>query len=119
MIVSSVSYKKNAITEWLIDNSHMYSNNDKKMFFSEFLYKVLLSKAPAWSYEKEARIVRYKAGTLEIPRNILTTVIFGLQTSKQDEQLVKNVVNKYYNHVKIGRAVRNDDDDFGIGTIEI
>lgn len=115
--VSAVSYEPNAISDWLISNSHLY-DDDKREFIIGLLKKMLMSKAPAWSYEQEARIVRPVSGVFEIPRTSLTHVLFGLQTSQQDEQLVRNVIQKYYEGVKFGRAVRLSD-DFGIGTVEI
>lgn len=114
--VSAVSYKPNAISDWLIQNAHLY-DSDKDEFIIRFLKIMLMSKAPAWSYEQEARIVRPVSGVFEIPRATLTHVLFGLQTSQQDEQLVRNVIQKYYEGVKFGRAVRLSD-DFGIGTVE-
>lgn len=115
--VSAVSYAPNAISDWLDENAHLY-RDDIQGFIVGLLKKVLMSKAPAWSHEQEARIVCPKSGLLALPPKALTHVIFGLQTSKQDEKLVRSLVEKYYNEVKFGRVVRTHD-DFGIGTIEI
>lgn len=117
LAVSGVSYEPNAISDWLADNAHLYRDNHQE-FITGLLKKVLISKAPAWEYEKEARIVRPEAGIFDFPREVLTHVIFGLQTSQQDEELVRNIVKKYYTSVKFGRVVRTGD-DFGIGTVEI
>jgi len=114
---SAVSYEPNAISDWLIQNAHLYYE-DNRTFIIELLKKVLMSKAPAWSYEQEARLVRPVSGVFEISRKILTHVFFGLQTSKQDEQLVRNVIQKYYGEVRFGRTIRLSD-DFGIGTVEL
>ncbi len=115
--VSAVSYEPNAISDWLAENAHLYSENHQE-FITGLLKKVLMSKAPAWSYEQEARIVRPETGLFDFPRETLTHVIFGLQTSQQDEELIRSLIGKYYNSVKFGRAVQTDD-DFGIGTVEI
>lgn len=115
--VSAVSYEPNAISDWLIQNARLYEE-DNQAFIIGLLQKVLMSKAPAWSYEQEARIVRFKSGVFEVPRTALTHVVFGLQTSEHDEQLVRNVIGKYYERVKFGRAIRISD-DFGIGVVEI
>jgi hypothetical protein len=115
--VSAVSYEPNSISDWLIQNAHLY-DEDNRTFIIELLKKMLMSKAPAWSYEQEARIVRPVSGVFEVPRNTLTHVLFGLQTSERDEQLVRHVIQKYYEGVRFGRAVRLSD-DFGIGTVEI
>jgi len=115
--VSAVSYEPNSVSDWLNANAHLY-RDDHREFIVGLLKKVLMSKAPAWSYEQEARIVRPKAGLFALPRPALTHILFGLQTSPQDERLVRAVVDKYYGNVRIGRAVRTKD-DFGIGAIEI
>lgn len=115
--VSMVSYKPNAISDWLVENAHLYEENHQE-FITGLLKKVLMSKAPAWSYEQEARIVRPESGPFEVPRSTLTHVIFGLQASKQDEKLVRAVIEKYYDGVGFGRAARTSD-DFGIEIIEI
>jgi len=115
--VSRVSYDANAVSDWLRENIELY-RDDHKNFIIGLLKKVLMSKAPSWSYEQEARIVRPKAGLFEVPRSTLTHVFFGLQTTEQDEQLVRAVVKQNYEGVKFGRAVRTSD-DFGVGVIEI
>ena len=115
--VSAVSYAPNAISDWLGANAHLYQK-DHTAFIIGLLKKFLMSKAPAWQHEQETRIVRPAAGPFELPRETLTHVLFGLQTSREDEQLVRNLVDKYYGKVRFGRAVRTND-DFGIGTVEI
>lgn len=115
--VSALSYAPNAISDWLAENAHLY-RDDHRAFIIGLLMKVLMSKAPAWRHEQEARIVRPNSGLFAFPRETLTHVIFGLQTSQQDEKLIRSLVDKYYDGIKFGRVVRTGD-DFGIGTIEI
>jgi len=114
---SLVSYDPNAISEWLIKNAHLYKQNHHD-FIIGLLKKVLMSKAPSWSYEKEARIIRFESGPHEIPRSALTQVVFGLQASPEDEDRIRKIINKYYEKFKFGRAVRTAN-DFGIEFIEI
>lgn len=115
--VSEVSYAPNAISDWLGANAHLY-RDDHKAFITGLLKKFLMSKAPAWRYEQEARIVRPITGLFGLPRETLTHVVFGLQTSQDDQHLVRSLVSKHYGKVRFGRAVRTSD-DFGIDTIEI
>ena len=115
--VSRVSYDPNAISDWLSRNIAQW-RDDHKSFIIGLLKKVLMSKAPSWKYEEEARIVRPEAGPFMIPRTTLTHIILGLQTSPNDESLVRNIVDKYYEGVKYGRAVRTEE-DFGLGIQEI
>jgi hypothetical protein len=115
--VSAVSYASNAISGWLTENARLYLN-DSREFIIGLLKKVVMSKAPAWVHEQEARIVRPKSGFFTMPRKALTHVIFGLQTSQQDQKMIRSLIDKYYDGVKFGQVVRTDD-DFGIGMTEI
>ncbi len=115
--VSKVSYEPNAITNWLTDNIDLF-DTDHKAFIINLLKTLLSSKAPPWTYEQEVRIIRFTTGLFEIPRETLTHVIFGLQTTEADESLVRSIIGKYYRAVKFGRVKRTDD-DFGIDTEEI
>jgi hypothetical protein len=115
--VAGVSYKPNAISNWLRENIRLYEENHFE-FITGLLKKVLMSKAPSWAYEQEARIVRPVSGLFEIPRQVLTHVVFGLQTSQENESLIRAIVGKYYDGVRFGRAIRTSD-DFGIEIVEI
>ena len=87
--VSALSYAPNAISDWLTENARLY-RDDHREFIIGLLKKVLMSKAPAWRHEQEARIVRPTSGLFALPRETLTHVIFGLQTSQQDEKLIRS-----------------------------
>ena len=115
--VSRVSYDSNAISDWLRQSMSQW-RDDQQSFIIGLLKSVLMSKAPSWAYEQEARIVRLEAGTFNIPRTALTHIFFGLQTTPNDESLVRTVVERYYENVKFGRAVRTDE-DFGLDMQEI
>lgn len=115
--VSKVSYKPNAITNWLTENINLF-DTDHKTFIINLLKTLLVSKAPSWDYEQEVRIIRPVTGLYEIPRETLTHVIFGLQTTEADESLIRSIIDKYYSAVKFGRVMRTDD-DFGINVEEI
>lgn len=113
---STVSYEPNAVSGWLQNNIKLF-RSDHREFIIGLLKKVLTSKAPSWSYEKEAKIIRPITGQYKIHRSIMTKIIFGLQTSQQDEKLIRSIAEKYYEGVEYGRVIRTGD-DFGI-TIKI
>lgn len=115
--VAGVSYEPNAISNWLRENIRLYEENHFE-FITGLLKKILMSKAPSWAYEQEARIVRPVSGLFGIPRHVLTHVVFGLQTSQEDESLIRSIVSKYYEGVGFSRAIRTSD-DFGIEIVEI
>lgn len=115
--VSKVSYEPNSVSDWLNSNIELY-DKDHQGFIINLLKTLLTSKAPSWSYEEEVRIIRPVVGLYEIPRETLTHIIFGLQTSVSDESLIRSITDTYYASVKFGRVVRTND-DFGIDTEEI
>ena len=114
---AGVEYEENRVSEWIVENINLYKTNHPS-FIIGLLKIVLTSKAPAWKYEVEARIIRPKAGFFDIPREFLTNIIFGLQTSDTDKQLISSIADKYYGNIKFGQAVRGQN-DFGIAIEEI
>lgn len=115
--VSRVAYEKNAISNWLKTNIHLFKK-DQQAFIINLLTMFLTSKAPSWLYEEEARIIRPTTGLYEIPRKSLTHIIFGLRTTEGDEALLRSIAEKYYSGVEFGRIFRTHD-DFGINAEEI
>ena len=115
--VSRVSYEPNAISNWLRGNINLFET-DQKAFIINLLTTLLTSKAPSWFYEKEARVIRHVTGLYDIPRDMLTHIIFGLQTSETDEALIRSIADKYYSAIKFGRVVRTNE-DFGINAEDI
>jgi hypothetical protein len=114
--VSRVSYEPNNLTDWLFSHIDLY-DSDRKTYITSLLKSFITSKAPSWRYEKEARIIRQRFGLCAIPKETLTHIIFGLQTSDEDESLIRSIAEKYYDSVKFGRIVRSSD-DFGISSVE-
>ena len=114
---SKVKYRENHVSEWITNNISLYES-DHFSFVTGLLKIVLTSKAPVWYYEEEYRIIRPVAGLYNVPRSSLTNIVFGLQTSKEDKQLITSIANKYYDNIKFGRVVRNSN-DFGIEIEEI
>lgn len=112
---SATTYDDNAITDWLSDHIIQYEYNHYKLV-TGLLKKMLTSKAPSWSYEEEGRIIRPTTGLLEIPKDILKSVTFGLRTSVEDETKVRDVINAHYSNVKYQRVVRGES-DFGLSFI--
>ena len=74
--ISPVSYEPNSVSDWIYNNIDIYES-DHAYFSTELLKKAITSKAPAWQYEKEVRIIRDVNGLYEIPRNSLTQIVFG------------------------------------------
>jgi hypothetical protein len=110
--VSKVFYDQASVSSWLFDNIETYQSNHPS-FMGELLKIITTSKSPHWSYEEEARILTLDAGRQSIPRTIVSKIIFGLQTSDDDIQIVKSLIDKYYTDVEFEKVYRTNN-DFGI-----
>ncbi|MHB1236960.1 MAG: DUF2971 domain-containing protein [Gallionella sp.] len=103
----NVEYHPEPLTEWL-KNAPM----EMTPFAEGLVHKYLKTKNPAWSYEKEARIIRGKHGTFNIKENFLKRVYFGLQTPQTDIDLVTKLAQDYNGCLSFGQLVR-DETEFG------
>ena len=117
--VSEVEYGENPLSDWMIESVPDKIEDDfYDQFTTEILKKVLIVKARGWSYEKECRIIREKAGLFPIPKEFLKQVCFGLDTAESDIQLIQKIVDRSgycvdYCHI------HKLESDFGIRAVEI
>lgn len=110
-----VTYNNNPLTNFIVD----FANDPRvvaKIIMKELLDNIVqlifTSKSPPWSYEGEIRIIRVEHGRLEIPNTFLKQICFGLHTTNDDIELMKEIVTKYENHVHLCRVTRTEG-DFG------
>jgi Protein of unknown function (DUF2971) len=89
-------------------------NVDNDAFIETLIRIYLLSKNPAWAYEKERRIIRREHGIVNIDGNFLKKVCFGLNTPKTDIDLITELARKYCNCTIFAQIVRDDESDFGL-----
>lgn len=111
-IAGNVVYKDNPISDWLIDEVSV-DEKYHRLFLLHVIDRLLLSKAPAWHYEQEFRIISPKVGAYEFPKDSLKGVYFGLNTPDDDEKMIREIVEKNYTNVTFGRIQRTID-DYGI-----
>ena len=72
----------------------------------EMLEHALLTKSSQWNYEREWRIVHYRAGagSYPFPPEALVGVILGAQISAADRELVKEWLNLRNSPIKVFEA---------------
>ena len=114
---AEVLYEPNRVSDWLSTHIKHFKDNQKN-FIQNLLLTVLNAKAPQWNYESEVRVIRTITGVYEVPREIMSQVIFGLQTTEQDKKLIRSIVNKFYNGVRFKEMFRTGN-DFGIQARDI
>lgn len=108
--VDTVKYGGNVFTDWL--DIAPVDAGDSASFLNALATVYLTAKSEQWAYEEEARIIRTEAGLLEVPRNILTGVCFGLRTSLDDIHLITDLVRQYTDCTVFSK-MESDDSDFG------
>jgi hypothetical protein len=112
--IDKVEYGSNPLTDWF-KNLDNVSGND---LGPELIKKILTIKDECWSHEKEIRIIREIVGNLEIDRDFLCQVCFGLNSSKDDITLIKRLINNCGYKVNYCQIIRIES-NFGIKAIEI
>jgi hypothetical protein len=109
----TVKYDSEPVTNFLTQLSQeKYVCNDS--FITTLIIIYLTSKNPAWGYEKEKRIIRREHGTVKINGNFLKRICFGLNTSKDDIDLVTKLARDYCNCTIFAQMVRDEESDFGL-----
>ena len=115
--VAKVGYDENPFTNWFsnISTEKLYRTD---IMFQEFSSLMLTQKSPSWQYEQEVRIIRSKNGPLKIDSSYIKKIIFGLQTPKEDIQLITQIASCVNTNIEFSKFIRSDD-DFGQKLIEI
>lgn len=113
-----VEYGTNPLTDWFIENTPVNGKPDFEEFTHGVIKKVLTIKSCCWDYEKEIRIIRKKRSTLDIPRDFLRQVCFGMNTVDSDIDLIRKLVDSSGYKVAYCKIERSQN-DFGIQTKEI
>ena len=107
-----VIYRNNPLTRWLVNE--IDEDLEAAVASLEIMKRVLTMKSKAWSYEKEGRLLRRSSGLLEIPRQFLKQVIFGLNTPDADKRLLIKIVSTCYENVQFFKMIPDSDADTGV-----
>ena len=114
---SKVTYNPNSLTEWFVQLGSELPVTDKELITS-LLIRILTAKSPPWAYEREVRIIRPEHGLFKIEKQYIKQICFGLHTSDEDIDKVREAIKDYEHDIKLYKAIRGKD-DFGIDYIEI
>lgn len=107
-----VTYRNNPLTHWLVHELDEETHAGEAAI--EITKCVLTMKSRAWSYEKEGRLFRHSSGLVELPREFLKQVCFGLNAPAADKRLIMNIVSTCYEHVQFAKMIRASEADTGI-----
>jgi hypothetical protein len=73
------------------------------------------TKFQIWSYENEYRYISPIEGNFYFKKDCLEEIIFGLRTSIDSKNTIKNIVNKNFNNIKYKRIIlKKDKFDFDL-----
>jgi hypothetical protein len=84
------------------------------------IISLLTTKASAWSYEEEYRMVAYKPGPQRIPKEWLIQVSFGLRVGETKRQCLMDSMRKWgYSNCIFTEVLRVDENLFGFSLNEL
>ncbi len=113
-----VEYGDNLLTDWLVDNAPRVDGSDFNQFTLDIVKRIFTIKNSCWEHEEEAIIIRPKEGALDIPKNYLKQICFGMNTSSDDIDLVTKLANDSGYKVNYS-IVERADSDFGIKFVDL
>ena len=113
---ASVDYGENEFYKWLFEGD--INDPISSQPTVNAAAKLLVSKAPCWSYEEEVRLIMSQPGFVGYDRNHLTQVIFGLRTPERQMALIRSLLRKQNSDVTFVRTLRDADTDFGLKFVE-
>jgi hypothetical protein len=120
---TKVNYTDNPLIDWLRNDAPIDVQATDIKAFNKFIAGLIptffSAKAPPWSFETEARLIRAEHGALRIPHESLIQVVFGLRTPQADIDLITKVARDYCGCNKFYRLVRDKDSDFGVIAEEV
>lgn len=113
-----VKYGNDPLTEFFLRYKFPEDASDLRDFAIEAMKTLLSIKASDWKYEIEARIIHTHSGALEIPREFLSQICFGLRTSNRDKSLIRDLVDDRYSNV-IFAELQPGESNFELSPVEI
>jgi hypothetical protein len=124
--ITEVTYGTNPLRTWFRLEAHKLiaediesiKNNRPDKFIPELVKIILTIKDSCWKYENEVRIIRTLPGDIDINREFLKQVCFGLHTSPSDKLTIRKLIENCGYDVQFCEIIRTED-DFGIDSIEI
>lgn len=101
--VEYVRYKNN------VPDFHPF-HNDIKFIHKELIEIETLIKSCTWSYENEWRIIKDGPYPMihKFPSNILTSIIFGYQTSTEDKLFIQRIIEKRTTSIQLKEVVKKE-----------
>jgi hypothetical protein len=94
MAAVPMDYELNPLTNYFIKWAKSSRKLTMHEFIDELAKRYLSIKDKCWSYEDEYRLVKESPGEFQMEKSYLKYVCFGLNSSKNDRNLVENVLTK-------------------------
>lgn len=103
MGIADVVYEE----DFLINAIGKINSENESNLWIDLAKIFLMCKSPSWEYEQEARIVSYKAGNMRIPKDYISKITFGINTSDDDISLIQEIANKFNSNIKLFRSIKS------------
>ena len=113
MAAVPMDYKSNPLINFFLKWGKSSRKLTAREFNDDLAKKYLSIKDECWSYEDEYRLIKENPGEFQIERSFLKYVCFGLNTSKNDRDLIENTLAKCGYETELYEMERTKN-DFGI-----
>jgi hypothetical protein len=114
--IQNVIYGSNQLTDWFKELPANENIHDE--VFTKMIQKILTIKDNCWKYGDEVRMIRRNSGIVSIDKSYLQHVCFGLDTSKDEMKLIREILAKFNYDIGYSRMQRTEN-DFGIQAVDI
>lgn len=108
---SSVLYWKNEIFRKVTYSENRVEIPISESDSTEFVDKLISTKALCWEYEKEWRLIKYdgrNVTNLKIPENAIDCIYLGLRVSNENRDKILRIRDRLYPLVKVMRAYKSN-----------
>lgn len=101
LVTGKVDYESDKLLQNIINLP-----SESSHFKQGLLRYLLLSKSKSWSYENEARFVFKKPKIIQVPKNSIESVYFGLKAPDNDVGLIISLLKKYSGCTSFYKAIK-------------
>lgn len=115
-----VKYGNDEIKNFFLTLNRNNGDDEFKSFIEPLVTAIMCTKSKAWGYEQEFRIIKSEPGKLDINRDWLKQVCFGLATTNEHIVLIKKIISNHgYRDVQFFKMARTNSHDFGFEAQDI
>ncbi|MEE2877392.1 MAG: DUF2971 domain-containing protein [Pseudomonadota bacterium] len=110
--IADVEYGRTYFTDWLVSGDLEDPIEGEPV--TSAAAKTLVVKSSDWHYENEVRIIMSGPGPIELPRDALSQVLFGVRTTESSKRAIRAIAERRNPNINFGQCRFTDEFDFGL-----